>query len=199
MGNYILVDTENIGTYNALKKIVKEELKQKEFNIVLFQSKNSKPIKPEFWDVVLNKPKSTTMLEVVGNGNQNMDIQMAAYVGYLIASSEYNNSSCCDNKSITIYVYSNDSHLENCSKFLGKFNKNFNVKYLKEDLVNSNEVNRREELITEVNKFTNSTDVVLDIIEKSKGLSEVHNGLVKKFSNGKELYKGIKKYLNYKK
>ena len=129
--NYILVDTENIDTYNSLKELYQTKLINEGFKVILFKSNNSKPIKPEFWDILFNKSKEFKSVEVCGSGPQNMDIQIAGYVGYLISLNS--NQSSESKEKIKIYLYSNDNHLDNLSMFFSKLCKDYEIHFLKEE------------------------------------------------------------------
>lgn len=188
MKRYILVDTENIGTYNSLKDLMTNE--PDEYNIILFKSNNSKPIKAEFWEILLNKSSSVKMVEVVGSGNENMDIQIASYAGYLVAQSNDTHN--------TIYIYSNDNHFKNCSFFLNSLSSNLKILFLKEDILSSKEkINLTKELEIEIRKLTPKVDKVIKIINNNKAKNKLHNELRDCLSNGREIYLLVRKYVSY--
>lgn len=202
--NYILIDTENIGSYTALQNMVETDFKDQSFNIVLFKSVNSKPVKADYWDLLFNKSDSAISIDVVGTGNQNMDIQIASYAGYLISKNKFERNSSYSEPKICIYLYSNDNHLENCSDFLQKVVNNFEIKHLKEPTVKSNHLIAStkkfvltEELIVELSKLTPFIDIVIYEVNKNKKLDTLHNELAKRLPNGKEIYKLIKNNVNY--
>lgn len=124
MKKYILIDTENVDNYNHLKSILSGD---GTFEIFLFKSNNSKPVKAQYWNILFKENITLKALDVVGGGSQNMDIQMAGYIGYIMSLPQDGYR----NPKKEIYVVSNDNHFNNLVNFLKKIEGNFEIKHIK--------------------------------------------------------------------
>lgn len=124
--NYILIDTENISDYEFLKSISD---KGDNYTMVFFKSKNSKPIKPEFWEEIFNSGmnlQSVKICEKHKKGSENMDIQMAGFIGQLM---------CSVSEKKKIYIVSDDNHFNNLANFFCQLDNKCILRYVKDGKV----------------------------------------------------------------
>ena len=119
MNNYILVDTENVSNYDVIRDFINDNEK---YNIVLFKSNSSQSIKAKYWDVLFKENINTNMITIVGTGKQNMDIQMAGYIGYLMKRNY---------ETIKVFIVSDDNHFSNLLEFFKSLNEKLDIIHIK--------------------------------------------------------------------
>ena len=204
--DYILVDTENVSDYKVIEGILEIS---KNIQIILFKSKNSKPIKPIYWDILFRNNTIIKTFEVCGSGNQNMDIQMAGYLGYLLGSADaiknvFNNK---------FFIVSNDNHFLNLSNFFKSINKKIDLVHLKNPTSENSfrclfsNIIKDENRLVQIEKTLNDLLInssvkfnyedIYNIFINSNSKSKFHNDLRSKYPNLDILiiYKELSKYI----
>lgn len=184
----VYVDTENIATYNFLKKMDLTE----EDEIILFLSKRSNHINPMNLDILLNCKAMKKTVFVEAEEKNAMDFQIVTYLGLVYS------------KENSYYIISND---KGYSSAVDCFVKQFgytNV-YLLPEKFSVNDVKDvkderivGKEAIPVIENIERSYGIgkkkVIDLIKKADDCRKLHNDLVREYGQqGKEMYQLFKK------
>ena len=184
----VYVDTENIATYNFLKKMGLTE----EDEIILFLSKRSNHINPMNLDILLNCKAMKKTVFVEAEEKNAMDFQIVTYLGLVYS------------KENSYYIVSND---KGYSSAVDCFVKQFgytNV-YLLTEKISVNDVKDvkderivGKEAIPVIENIERSYGIgkkkVIDLIKKADDCRKLHNDLVREYGQqGKEMYQLFKK------
>ncbi len=182
-----MMDYENVG-YNGLKGINNLSDKDK---VYIFYSKNANTLTFDVHEMIMQSSAQIFYYKVSVGKKNALDVQLATYLGYLIAK---------DPKEL-YYIVSKDDGFDYIKNFWKQKNievkKIVNLSMLEAEIEQEEQIKKLMELLAASRE---EAQAVSEIIEKYKTKQAINNALVKRYDStkGGKVYKAIKPLLKDK-